>query len=307
VTIMNCLICLRPSDPSSYHARCLRRLFGAGAVPDLDLDLAHLHTVALAMVGRTTLSGIQRKISMDLAVERGALRLVLGAGHFILKPQAQTFPDIPQNELLTMRLAERVGIDVPACGLVRLRDDSLAYIVRRFDRGHDGRKLRQEDFCQLAERSPKDKYEGSAELCVRLLRRYASEPLVDVLRLYRLMAFSWWSGNGDMHMKNFSLLTGEDGLHRLSPAYDLVCTRLAIPNDQLALPVGGKRDRLTRQDWLEFARYGGIPERSAQRVLTTMVSTLDECLEMIDRSLLGPPFRKAYGDLLRERARVLAS
>lgn len=302
---MNCLICLRPSDSSPYHARCLRRLFGAGSVPDLDLDLARLHTVALAMVGRTTLSGVQRKISMDLAVERGALRLVLGAGHLILKPQAQTFPEIPQNELLTMRMAERVGIEIPPCGLVRLRDDTLAYIVRRFDRVHDERKRRQEDFCQLAEQPPKDKYEGSAELCVRLLRRYASEPLLDVLRLYRLMTFCWWTGNGDLHLKNFSLLTGDDGLHRLSPAYDLVCTRLVIPDDQLALPLGGKRDRLTRQDWLDFARYAGIPERSAHRVLATIVSSLDECVEMIDRSFLNPSFKSAYHDLLRERARVL--
>jgi serine/threonine-protein kinase HipA len=281
-------------------------LFGAGSVPDLDLDLARLHTVALAMVGRTTLSGIQRKISVDLAVERGALRLVLGPGHFILKPQAQTFPEIPQNELLTMRMAGHVGIDVPSCGLVRLRDDTLAYIVRRFDRVHGKRKLRQEDFCQLAEQPPKDKYEGSAELCVRLLRRHASEPLVDVLRLYRLMAFCWWTGNGDMHLKNFSLLTGEDGLHRLSPAYDLVSTTLVIPDDQLALSVGGKRDRLTRKDWLDFAGYGGIPERAALRALATISSSLDECVEMIDRSFLGPSFKNAYRDLLQERARVLA-
>jgi serine/threonine-protein kinase HipA len=280
-------------------------LFGTGSVPELDIDLARLHTVALAMVGRTMLSGIQRKISIDLAVERGALRLVVGGGHFILKPQAQTFPEIPQNELVTMRMAEQVGIDVPPCGLVRLRDDTLAYIVRRFDRTHENRKLRQEDFCQLAEQGPKDKYEGSAELCVRLLRRYASEPLVDVLRLFRLIAFSWWTGNGDMHLKNFSLLTREDGLHRLSPAYDLVCTRLVIPGDQLALPVGGKRDGFTRQDWLGFARYGQIPERSAQRVLATLVSSLDACVAMIDGSSLSAPFKGAYRDLLRARAAVL--
>jgi serine/threonine-protein kinase HipA len=281
-------------------------LFGAPSLPDFDIDLARLHTVALAMVGRTTLSGVQRKISIDLAIEQGALRLVVGAGHFILKPQAQTFPEIPQNELLTMRMAERVGIDIPPCGLVRLRDDTLAYVVRRFDRLADRRKLLQEDFCQLAEQPPKDKYEGSAELCVRLLRRYASEPLVDVLRLYRLLVFSWWTGNGDMHLKNFSLLTGEDGLHRLSPAYDLVSTRLVIPGDQLALSVGGKRDRLTLEDWLGFARYGGIPERSAKRVLTKINSSLGVCVEMIDRSFLSAPSKNVYRDLLRERAGVLA-
>jgi len=302
---MTCLICLRPAGSSPYHARCLRGLFGTASAPDLDLDLARLHTVALAMVGRTTLSGIQRKISIDLAVERGALRLVLGPGHFILKPQAQTFPEIPQNELVTMRMAEQVGIDVPPCGLVRLRDGTLAYIVRRFDRTRDNRKLRQEDFCQLAEQPPKDKYQGSAELCVRLLRRYASEPVVDALRLFRLIVFSWWTGNGDTHLKNVSLLTGDDGLHRLSPAYDLVCTNLVIPGDPLALPVGGKRDGLTRQDWLSFARYSQIPERAAQRVLAMISGSLDASVAMIEASPLTDPFKKVYRELLRDRTAVL--
>ncbi len=302
---MACLICLRPAESLLYHQRCLRRLFGTGSPPELDLDLARLHTVALAMVGRTSISGIQRKISIDLAVERGALRLAVGPGHFILKPQAQAFPELPQNELLTMRMAELVGIEVPPCGMLRLRDGSLAYIVRRFDRTGDRRKLRQEDFCQLAELPPKNKYEGSAELCVRLLRRYASEPLIDILRLFRSIAFSWWAGNGDMHLKNFSLLTGQDRLNRLSPAYDLVCTRLVIPEDQLALPVGGKRDGLTRRDWLNFASYSQIPKRSAERALSTIVSSLQKSLDMIDNSLLSDPFKLAYRNLLIDRTAAL--
>lgn len=306
MTDRTCLICLGPTDSPPYHLRCLRRLFGSGRTPDVDIDLARLHTVALATVGRTTLSGVQRKVSTNLAVERGALRLVIGPGHFILKPQAQTFPEIPQNELLTMRMAGHVGIDIPPCGLLTLADNTLAYVVRRFDRRPDGRKLRQEDFCQLAEQPPKDKYEGSAEMLVRLLRRYASEPLIDVLRLFRVLVFSWWTGNGDMHLKNFSLLTGEDGLHRLSPAYDLVCTRLVIPGDQLALPVGGKRDALTRLDWLKLARYGEIPERSAERVLGTIVSSLEACVGMVDRSALSAPFKSTYRTLLADRAALLA-
>jgi serine/threonine-protein kinase HipA len=134
----------------------------------------------------------------------------------------------------------------------------------------------------------------------------ASEPLVDVLRLYRSMVFSWWTGNGDMHLKNFSLLTGENGIRRLSPAYDLVCTRLAIPGNQLALSIGGKREHLTREDGLAFARYGGIPDRAAQRILATMVSSLDACLQMIGRSFLSSAFMDAYRDLVRERTAVLA-
>src|SRR5205807_741367 len=100
-----------------------------------------------------------------------------------------------------------------------------------------------------------EKYDGSAELCIRLLRKYASEPLIEVSKLYRLLLFVWWAGNGDMHLKNFSVLASSGGLQRLSPAYDLLCTRLVISDDPLALPVLGKRDKVTRKTWVELGEY----------------------------------------------------
>ena len=68
-----------------------------------------------------------------------------------------------------------------------------------------------EDFCQLAELPPGAKYDASAEQCGRLVKRYASEPLVELLRLYRQLLFAWWVGNGDLHLKNLALLHGDDG------------------------------------------------------------------------------------------------
>ncbi|MBK9117992.1 MAG: HipA domain-containing protein [Phycisphaerales bacterium] len=150
-----------------------------------------------------------------------------------------------------------VEIEVPPCGLIPLSDGTLAFISRRFDRTAEGRKLRQEDFCQLAEQSPKDKYEGSAESCVRL-RKYATEPLIEVLRLYRQLIFAWWCGNGDMHLKNLSVFVDPQGIVRLTPAYDLLSTRLVIPNDPLALSVVGKKSKLTVDTWREFAQHCGI-------------------------------------------------
>lgn len=103
-----------------------------------------------------------------------------------------------------MRMAKLVGLEVPPCGLVQLADGSLAYVVRHFDRTATA-KLALEDFCQLAEKSPKDKYEGSAELCFKLVARFASEPGIEKAKLLRLLMFTWWTGNGDMHLKNLSL------------------------------------------------------------------------------------------------------
>lgn len=303
-----CLVCLRPLvDEGQYHARCVRRLFGTSKPPAaLDIDLAKLHTVALAMVGRTSLSGVQRKISVNLSADKQTLQVALGRSLYILKPQSATYPELPQNELLTMRLAESFGVAVPDCGLVQLADRSLAYVVRRFDRPADGGKLRQEDFCQLALKPAKEKYDGSAELCARLVKAYASEPLVELLNLFRLMVVSWVTGNGDMHLKNFSLLAGPDDIYRLSPAYDLVCTRVVIPDDPLALPVAGKRDRLTRTDWVRYGEYCGLRPRVMERVLGRVAGSLGGAQSLIANSPLSDGMKAQYSAFVSERCAALA-
>jgi serine/threonine-protein kinase HipA len=303
-----CLVCLRPlDDQGSYHVRCARRLFGTSKPPAaVDIDLAKLHTVGLAMVGRTSLSGVQRKISVNVSSDKQTLQVALGPGRYILKPQATTYPELPQNELLTMRLAESFGVEVPDCGLVHLADRSLAYVVRRFDRPADGGKLRQEDFCQLAVKPAKEKYDGAAELCARLVKAYASEPLIELLNLFRLVLVSWVTGNGDMHLKNFSLLAGKDNIYRLSPAYDLVCTRLVIADDQLALPVAGKRDRLTRSDWIHYGGYCGLRPRVIERILGRIAGSIDGAQSLIADSLLSDGMKAEYSSLVAQRGAALA-
>ena len=304
-----CGVCLKElrseSDDRGYHPRCLRELFGVSRVPTLDIELARLHTAGLAMVGHTSLSGVQRKVSVKLSFDRATLQVAVEGGRYLLKPQTQVYPALPENEHATTRLAGLVGIGTPPSGLVPLKDDTPAFIISRFDRLPDGAKLRQEDFCQLAEKSPKDKYDGSSELCVRIVREYASEPLVEILKLYRALVFAWWTGNGDMHLKNFSLVASVDGRHRLSPAYDQVSTRLVINDDQLALSVCGKKDNLKRDTWLEFARYCEIPPRAAERVLAEHVAALDQALSLIERSCLPAELKDQYKELLRQRAEIL--
>ena len=120
------------------------------------------------------------------------------------------------------------------------------------------------------------------------------------------MLFIWLTGNGDMHLKNFSVLAGEDGVVRLTPGYDLVCTRLVIPNDPLALSVVGKKDRLGRGDWMQFAAYCGLPEKAATRVLDQMAAVLSPGTKLIGRSFLPAEQIKAFSTLLSDRAAALA-
>jgi serine/threonine-protein kinase HipA len=282
-------------------------LFGSHRVPIIDVEVAKLHTFALAMVGHTSISGVQRKISLRLPVDRSRLHVAAEHGQYILKPQASSYPSLPENEHVTMLIARRLGVTVPPLGLMRLRDQTLAYLVKRFDRLEDGTKLLQEDFCQLAEKPPKDRYSGSAELCARLVTRYANEPIVEALNLFRLTVCLWWTGNGDMHLKNFSLLRGTDGIYALSPAYDLLCTRLVIKDDLLALSVDGNKKNVTPRQWASFAKACLLPERAAVRVLRATVAAETDARDLIARSYLPTEMKNDYSEQLKKRTKLLAA
>ena len=120
-----CRICLKPVRDQEYHAACLRALFGVAKVPQLDISLAKLHTAGLAMVGRSSLSGAQKKITVTLTTDRETLQVAADGGRYILKPQTDTFPALPENEHVTTCLAKLVEIEVPPSGLVALTDGSL--------------------------------------------------------------------------------------------------------------------------------------------------------------------------------------
>lgn len=304
---MTCLACLRPTTTGDYHERCLRTLFGTRRPPVVDLDQARFQSIALATIGRSTVSGAQRKISVGLRTERQTFTFVESGARYIVKPQSPDYPGLPENEHLTMRLAEAFGLPTPPNGLVRLSDGSLAYLVRRFDRPPTGGKRRQEDFCQLAMRPAKAKYEGSAELLVRLLRTYSDEPVADIGRLLEMLVFAWWTGNEDAHLKNFSLLADAEGRHLLSPVYDQVNTRLYYPDTGLALPMGGKTTKITVGVWRRFIEYGAISRAFADEVLARPGVLLDRATAMVARSFLPDGLQAAYADRLREGAEALST
>lgn len=307
----HCLICLDDLGDEAiygtYHQRCLIELFGTPSLPAIDADRASLPLEQWKMAGGVSISGMQPKLSMCLSADGSALQTVDSGGEFILKPQSPKYDALPENEHLTMRLAQRAGILIPPCGLVHLRDGSPAYIVRRYDRqlGSHG-KLRQEDFCQLAGLPSDKKDEGSAELCVRLLRKYVrTTPELEIAKLYRLLVFAYLSGNGDLHLKNLSLIIGIDGDPRLSPAYDLLCTRLVIPDDQLTLPICGKRDRLNRETFLRFATYCGLAAEAAGVTLTELCERLPSFLALVSASPLRGDLQVSYVATLTTRAKML--
>ena len=302
-----CLICLgQGAGENGYHSRCAKSLFGSNIVPELDLEEGMVQTAGLAMAGRSSLSGVQKKISVKISHDRRTFLVATDGGRYVLKPQTGTFPNLPEIEHTTMQIAQAVGVETALNGLMRLRDGVLAYVTKRFDRRDDGSKVRQEDFCQLAQKRPSEKYEGSAELCVRVVKKFASEPGIELVKLFRQLMFSWWIGNGDLHLKNLSLLVDPEGIIRLTPAYDLLSTRLVIPDDELAMPVCGKDRKLKHTHWLDLASYAGIQTKAAQRVLNDQIKALPASLVLVEQSYLNKQMKQSLGELLRTRTEVLA-
>ncbi|RIV27084.1 type II toxin-antitoxin system HipA family toxin [Fibrisoma montanum] len=307
-----CLYCYRPLDSgqADFHPRCSRAFFGQPKPPILPYSLANMHELAEEIVRRhITVTGVQPKLSLDLQASNGMSRLTLVGlwGRYILKPPYARYPEMPENEDLTMHLAEVFGIRTVPHTLIRLQTGELAYLTRRIDRTDDGRKRAMEDFCQLAERLTADKYKGSMELVSRLIRQYSQQAALDLVTLYELTLFCFLTGNADMHLKNYSLWRTEEGSITLTPAYDLLATKLLVPDDmeELALTLNGKKSRFQDADWMAFAQYLDLTDKQRSNVQNRFRKRLPAVFDWIDKSFLATESKQAYRTLLSERAQRL--
>jgi len=303
-----CLFCYKELGPDEhdFHARCARKFFGANEAPDMEYTQADMDRLAEQIIrAQTTLTGVQPKLSLNLQRHESGQRLtVVGLwGAYIFKPQSTAFAELPENEDLTMHLAETAGIQTARHSLIRLADGSLGYLTLRMDRDASGNKLPMEDFCQLTERQTEYKYRSSYEQVAKAIQRYSAVPQLDVVNFYELVLFCWLTGNNDMHLKNFSLLSAEAGRHTLSPAYDLLNVAIANPADkeELALTLNGKRSRITRRDFIEAAAKAGVPEKVMERLMNHFKQCLPTWNRQIDASFLSPSMQEQYKLLLENR------
>ncbi|MEM7184976.1 MAG: HipA domain-containing protein [Spirochaetota bacterium] len=201
----------------------------------------------LSLFNKLSIQGVQPKLSVKLNVAKQVFEIVERFGTFIFKPQNPMFPELPENESLTMKLAESVGIQIPLCGMIYSKDQKFTYFIKRFDRISKKRKLGVEDFAQLAGKTRETRYDYSMEKLVAIVDKHCSFPQLEKLKLFRLTIFNFLVGNEDMHLKNFSLLSRNDGVVELSPAYDLLNTTIAVPNvtEEIALSLKGKMKNLS--------------------------------------------------------------
>ncbi|MCK4413430.1 MAG: HipA domain-containing protein [Candidatus Eisenbacteria sp.] len=295
---------------STYSLRGLRRLSRAlSDLEDLPYDAEEQLREAAQRATKMSIQGVQPKLSAKLLVKEGRFAIVDRGGEYILKPPNPRFPCLPENEDLTMRLAAQVGIEVPVHGLVRSRDGSWTYFIRRFDRLSRGRKLAVEDFAQLAGRTRQTKYDASMEQVAALVERFATFPVVEKLELLRRTLFCFLTGGEDMHLKNFSLITRGPRV-QFSPAYDLVNSTIVLQRarDELALPLHGRQRNLRRQDLLEYfgSERLGLSPGAIDEMLEKVAAAQPEWDCLITASFLPEVLKDSYRELLRERRERLA-
>jgi serine/threonine-protein kinase HipA len=309
-----CLICAIPVDNGEeYHPKCLQDLFGSKDKPVLDVKLDQLNELAKKSVHhRVTVPGVQTKLSLEIdrkAESADKLTIVGLWGRFILKPPSNRWPELPANEHCTMMLAEALGLETVPFGLIHLASGELAYITKRIDRDDNGNKFAMEDMCQLTGRLTEDKYKGSHEQIAKTVKQHSANPLFDLTRFYELVLFSFLTGNGDMHLKNFSLFNDPVVGWKLAPVYDLLNTRLVIPKqndpDELALTLNGKKSNFNPESFDEFGKTIGLNTKQIQNIKESLFNKHDTFLQTIKKSFLSDEMKGAYIEVLERRIMVL--
>ena len=239
--------------------KLIKEMFNASKLPIIEFSLEDVSLKAQKSTGKLSISGVQPKLSMKLDKKNNSLISVAEGGEYILKPQTAAFPNIPENEQCCMDIAAELKIDVPPHCLLPLKDGSWAYIVKRFDR-ESGAKIHQEEFFQILESG--NKYKGSVEQIGRKLKEISTAPGYDAQLFFERVVFNFIIGNGDAHLKNYSIAYKDKETIRLTPAYDIVCSKLVIPDEEdSALSINGRKNELKRDDFDKLAEYLNIPIR----------------------------------------------
>lgn len=306
-----CLICYRilKQKEKIYHLNCASEFFGTKQPPQFDFDLNDINELAKKVVrSQVTIPGVQAKISLDLdkAKSKDSRFTIVGLwGRFILKPPVNHYPAMPEIEHLTMRMAKEIGINTVPHALIRFKSGELAYLSRRIDRPDSGEKIHMEDMCQLTNRMTDDKYKGSMEKIGQYIRNNCSNSMLDVIRFFEVALFSFITGNADMHLKNFSIWYPQKNSIELTPAYDMLSTRLLIPVSQdpeeMALTVNGKKKDIKKKDFVALGDRIGLKQKQIENTFSRITNAREKMLELIRLSFLKDEIKKEYAELIQSR------
>ncbi len=303
-----CLYCYQElKDANDFHTHCAATFFGTKKAPKLDYTLDQMSLLAKNVVERSiSVPGVQAKLSMSLVNELGdhndSRLTVVGAlgGAYIFKPPNNNYPEMPENEHVTMRIAEAFGINTVPSTLIRLQSGELSYMTKRIDRTLDGTKIHMLDMFQITEAF--DKYKSSMERIGKALDLYASNTVLDKLFFFEMTLFSFLTGNNDMHLKNFSMIQTNSGWS-LAPAYDLLNVAIVNPEDteELALTIAGKKKKFTQTHFKEFGQGLGLTPKQVEGVFRRFKQHGSIAVTWIKNSFLSEKMQLDYLAILEER------
>ncbi|MCK5279734.1 MAG: HipA domain-containing protein [Cyclobacteriaceae bacterium] len=300
-----CPITYLPCGDSRYSEKGLRLLAsGLSRLKRLQYTAEEQRKEAFNRSSKMSVQGVQPKLSAVLNIKEERFDIVDKSGRYLLKPQHYLYPQMPENEDLTMRLAASIGLDVPVHGMIWAKDNTLTYFIKRFDRKGQKDKIPVEDFAQLAGLSRDTKYNYSMESLVKLVNAHCTFPAVEKVKLFKLVVFSFITGNEDMHLKNFSIIN-QNGKIEISPCYDLLNTTIEIKNapEEIALSLKGKKKNLTKSMLINY--FGGERCDLNDKVITSTVQTIFDALpgwiEYINNSFLSDEMKEKYIDVVESR------
>ena len=310
IIMERCLYCYQSLEQGQvdFHPQCSKKIFGTAVPPVLPYTKADIESLALEVVrSQVTITGVQPKLSVDLEKGKGGEKrfTIVGLwGEYILKPQTEQYPSLPENEDLTMHLASLARIKTVPHSLIRFQDGSLAYITKRIDRDKKGVKIPMEDMCQLTEKLTEQKYKGSHEQIAKKIVEFSAYPVLDLINYFEVLLFCYLIGNTDMHLKNFSLYK-KVGECVLAPAYDLLSTKLVIPqdNEELALTLNGKKSKLKKNDFDSLLKTMKVDDKAIENVYDKFRKVIPEWLLFIDSSFLPDEMKEQYKTLIQEKCK----
>lgn len=308
---------------NTYSNTALRRVFNGKAVsPILPYDSPASNDITdelfTANRKRMSISGVQEKFSVLL--EKNKLRLIEEneQGQYILKPipnVGKRANQMPANEHLTMQIARQVfSIETAENAFAFFKNGDPAYITKRFDVKDDGNKWAQEDFASLAERTPQThgedfKYVGNYLELFVLLRKYVPAYAVESIKLFKLILFNYLFSNGDAHFKNFSLIETPLGDFKLSPAYDLLNSRLHIDDNDFALEEGLLPPNIASgkvsEQFYVLAEQAGISKKQVEKVFKNLTSESTKVITLIEASFLDEKSKRNYTQAYQTRLNKL--
>jgi serine/threonine-protein kinase HipA len=309
-----CLYCYQEMDAKGsgdYHPKCIKAFYGTTLAPALPYRLDEMEQLAKRAVELSvTVPGVQPKLSLGLIKNlledghNGRLTIMDALdGLFILKPQNSQYSQMPENEHLSMRLAELFKIDVVPSILIRLASGELCYLTRRIDRKKDGSKIHMIDFLQILELN--DKYLGTMEQLGKTIGELSVNTLMDKLRFFELTLFNLIICNNDMHLKNFSMWLSDMGWV-LSPAYDLLNVKIILPTDEddTALLLGGKKKKFNKGYFDRFGAVLKLNDKQINSVYKKLETWLPKAILLIDDSFLNEDNKLQYKALISQRVNL---